>query len=130
MTEPEYIDPNDVIPGPIRHNTLRPELLEQVRAIYDIVGPYLSTTLEQFEIGFMRDMSPEDEVAIWSCITAAWIVYHERYLDGELQSDEDEKKLLAALLIISTGVRDTGALGVPHDVGQKLLACYDGIGRE
>ena len=29
-------------------------------------------TLEQFEVGFMRDMHPESEVALWCSITAAW----------------------------------------------------------
>jgi hypothetical protein len=44
--------------------------------------------------------------------------------------DEDEKKLIAALIAISTGVEDLEALGVPTDVGHKLLACYDALGEE
>ena len=126
--DPEPIDPNDIRPGPIRHESLSDELLELVRSIYDIVGPYLDTTLEQFEIGFMRDMHPEVEVVIWSSITAAWVDYHKQHLDDELLSEEDEKKLLAALIAISTGVEDVEALGVPVDVGRKLLACYDALG--
>jgi hypothetical protein len=130
MTNPEPIDPKDLRPGPIRHESLSDELLKHVQSIYNIVGPYLDTTLEQFEIGFMRDMHPEDEVLIWASITAAWIDYHEQHLDGELLPDEDEKKLLAALIVISTGVEDVEALEVPVDVGRKLLACYDALGEE
>ena len=44
--------------------------------------------------------------------------------------DEDEKKLIAALIAISTGVEDVEALGMPVDVGRKLLACYDALGEE
>ena len=44
--------------------------------------------------------------------------------------DEDEKKLLAALIAISTGVEDAEDLGVSVDVGQKLMECYDELGQE
>ena len=60
MTEPEYVDPNELRPGPIRHEALQPELLDLTRAVYDVVGPYLDTTLEQFEVGLMRELHPED----------------------------------------------------------------------
>lgn len=128
--DPESIDPNKLRPGPIQHETLPPDLLELVRAVYEVVGPYLHTTLEQFEIGFMRDTHPESEVAVWCSITDAWIAYHEQHLDNETLPDEDEKKLIGALIAISTGVDDLKALGVTPDVGRKLLACYDTLGEE
>lgn len=130
MTNPESIDPKKLRPGPIRNETLPPEMLEQIRAVYDVIGNYVSNSLEQFEISFMRDTNPADEVAIWRSITAAWIAYHEQHLGDELLPDEDEKKLLAALISISTGVEDLAVLGVPPDVGRKLLDCYDNLGRE
>jgi hypothetical protein len=52
MSEPENIDPSKLRPGPIRHAALPPELLEQIRAVFDVIGPYLNLTPEQFEIGF------------------------------------------------------------------------------
>ena len=77
-------------------------MLETIQAVYEVIGPYVSTSLEQFEIAFMRDMHPEREVAIWCAITAAWLAYHEKHLGDELLPDEDEKNLLSALLSIST----------------------------
>ena len=132
MTEPElrYVDPRQLRPGPIRHQSLPPALLDRIQAVYKVIGPYLQTTLEQFEIGFMRDMHPESEVAVWCGITAAWIAYHENYHGGELLPDDDEKKLIGALIAISTGVEDTAMLGVPVDVGRKLLECYDELGED
>ena len=127
MTEPEKIDLSQIQPGPIRHKSLPPELLEQVEAVYEAVGPYLDMTLEQFEIGFMRDMHPEIEVAVWCSIVAAWLIYHERYLDEQLQPKALEKQLVAALIAISTGMDDADGLGLPTDVGRNLLACYDEI---
>ena len=123
--DPEFDDPSQLRPGPIRNETLSPDLLEHIKAVYELVGPYLDTTLEQFEIGFMRDMHPENEVTIWCSITAAWLDYHEEFLGGEWQSANDEKKLLAALIAISTGVDDLGMLDVPAEVGRRLLACYE-----
>ena len=76
----------------------------------------------------MRDAAPEDEVAIWCSITAAWIAYHEKHLGNEMLPDEGEKKLLGALISMSTGVEDVEKLGVPVEVGRKLLACYDALG--
>jgi hypothetical protein len=40
-------------------------------------------TLEQFDVGFMRDLFPDSEVALWRSLTAAWASYHEKYLDTQ-----------------------------------------------
>jgi hypothetical protein len=130
MTDPEPIDSRQLRPGPIRHKSLHRDLLEQIRAVYEVLGAFLGTTLEQFEITFMRDSSPEQEVAVWCSIAAAWLTYHEQYLGDERQPEGDEKKLLAALIAISTGVEDVEALGVPVDVGRTLLACYNGLSEQ
>ena len=127
MSEPEKVDPRQLRPGPIRHGSLPPELLEQIKAVHDLIGPYINMTLEQFEIGFMRDMHPESEVALWCSITAAWLAYHEKFLNDETLPDEEERKLLGALIVISTGVEDVAKLNVPHEVGRRLIQCYDDL---
>jgi hypothetical protein len=81
-------------------------------------------TMEQFEIGFMRDMNPESEVALWCSITAAWLAYHEKYLNDEELPDEEERHILGTLIAISTGVDDVKRLNVPKEVGQRLIQCY------
>jgi hypothetical protein len=130
MSEPEYIDPSQLRPGPIRHRTLPDKLLEQIKAVHDLIGQYLGMTLEQFEIGFMRDMHPDSEVALWCSITAAWLAYHENFVKDETLPDEDERKLLGALVAISSGVEDVKKLGVPAEVGRRLLQCYDDLSKE
>jgi hypothetical protein len=130
MSDPERINHRQLCPGPIRHKSLPPELLERINEVFDIIGPYFTMTLEQFEVGFMRDMHPESEVALWCRIAAAWFDYHEKFLAGRELPEEKEKKLLAALIAISTGVEDPGKLGVPAQVGRRLLACYDGLAEE
>ena len=54
--EPESIDISQLQPGPIRHESLSPELLDHVRAVFDVIGPYIEMTLEQFEVNLMRDV--------------------------------------------------------------------------
>lgn len=127
MSEPEfrYVDPKDLRPGPIVNKDLPAELLEQIAAIYEVIGPYISTTLEQFEISFMRDANPESEVAIWSVITGTWIKYHEKYLDDALLPDEDEKKLISALIAISTGIDEPDKLSIDPEIGRGLIECWN-----
>lgn len=96
MNEPEFINPNKLRPGPIRNESLPPNLLNKIKAVFDIIGPYLGMTLEQFEIGFMRDLNPESEVALWCNITMAWLAYHEAHLANKTLSDEEEGKLLGS----------------------------------
>ncbi len=130
MSDPEFIDPSQIRPGPIRHDSLDPILLEQIKSIYDVLGQFFNQTLEQFELGFMRDTNPEHEVVIWSAIMVVWIDYHEKYLDDEIMSDADEKKLLAALISIASGVDDPSNLGVPVLIGKRLLNCFDQFEKE
>jgi hypothetical protein len=130
MSQPEFIDPSKLRPGPIRNESLPPELLDQIKAVFDVIGPYIGMTLEQFEIGFMRDMHPESEVALWCSITAAWLAYHEKFLGEETLPDEDERKMLGALIAISTGVVDVSKLNVPVEVGRRLIQCYADLRKE
>lgn len=130
MSERKHVDPKQLRPGPIRHETLPPELLERIKAVYDVIGPFIGMTLEQFEVGFMRDMHPESEVALWCGITAAWLAYHEKYLNDETLPDEEERKMLGALIAISTGVDDVAKLKVPVEVGRRLLQCYYSLGKK
>lgn len=111
--------------GPIRNTSLSPELLAQIKAAFDVIGKYLGMPLEEFEIGFMRDMHPESEVALWCRITKAWLAYHEDYLANKTLPNEEERKLLGALITISTGVEDVTKLNVPEEVGRRLIHCYD-----
>jgi hypothetical protein len=73
----------------------------------------------------MRDVHPESEVGLWFRITKAWLAYHEDFLGNETLANEEERKLLGALIAISTGVDDLSKLGVPAEVGSRLVQCYD-----
>jgi hypothetical protein len=100
------------------------DLLGQIKAVYEVIGPHIGMTLEHFEIDFMRNLHPEREVAVWCGIAKSWLAYHEDFLGNETLPDEEEQKLLGALVAISTGVQDLSKLNVPVEVGRRLVQCY------
>ena len=57
-----------VQPGPIQHQNLSPDLVKELKHLYDHIGHYVQPTLEQWELGFMRDLRPEREIEVWKVI--------------------------------------------------------------
>mgnify|MGYP001544696844 CR=1 FL=1 len=39
-SDPELIDIRQLQPGPIRHESLSPEMLDHAKAVFDVIGPY------------------------------------------------------------------------------------------
>jgi hypothetical protein len=111
--------------GRIRHETLPDETLWHVESIYGMIGPYLGLALETFEIGFMRVPSPEAEALVWSNIAIAWDNYHERYLDDDFLSDDEERALIESLVAISLGVQHIQRLQASQEAVARLEACYN-----
>lgn len=112
---------------PIQRESLSSEAIEEIGAVYELIGPYMGTTLEQFEISFMRETDPEVAVVFWRHIAAAWYMYHESYLECNVLPVEDERGLIAALFRIATGIKDEAKLKVSREVMDRLIACYDGL---
>ena len=103
--------------GPIRHESLPAELQEAVEWSFKVVGHYVHPTLEQWEIGFMRDMHPESEIGVWCRIAQAFIRYHEKR-GIPLRDDEAERDLIGTLISVSTGVE-------PADDEERFVKkCY------
>src|SRR5690242_16605909 len=104
MPRIEKVKISDIKPGPIQHQSLPDDLLKQIKEIYDLVGRYTCPTLEEWEIGFMRDMRPEREVAIWARIALAWLKYHKLHLDNKMLSEDKESDLVNAIVSFSLGI--------------------------
>lgn len=115
------VNPKELKISRLRHQSLPPDLLKELKDIWNIVGPYQDGTLEQFEIGFMRDMHPEREVAIWLRIAMAWIYFNDDKLP---EPSERADKQMAALVAMTTGVRDRSALKMSAKEFEKLLASW------
>jgi len=61
---------------------------------------------------------------MWCSIACAFLAVREKYPN----SDVPEPKLLGAMIAISTGIEEK--LGVPPEVGKRLLECYEGVGED
>jgi hypothetical protein len=121
--EPEirHVNPQDLKPGPIRHKALTNKQLERVRLIYACLGPFIETPFEQFELNFLRDMHPEREIKIWSCIALA----HQKFLKQKPDASEAEvRQAFTGLLLISMGA--TKPDDMPGPLWELLERIYDG----
>jgi hypothetical protein len=86
--------------GPLRWRQLPPNLEARARALYYSCGLYLMPTFEQWEVGFCREETPEEEIRIWEAIDAAFRDYSAR---RELSHDLAEE-VVYSLLCISLGI--------------------------
>ena len=111
-------------PGPFRHESLPPEIHQTLSVLYESVGRYIDPTLEQWELGFMRDAHPEREVALWSKIAFAWREYHLRYTGGDRLDDVEEKQIVGFLVLLSMGVTNVPESKLPETTKQRLHSCY------
>lgn len=125
MEEPVIKRVKELKSGPVRHESLSKDVLETIELVYKMLGPYLGMSLEEFEFGFRREAEPEREVTRWCRIATGWYSYHRQHTDLQRLSSDEEKKLIAALSLISTGVEDHKELGVTTKTAARLRACYD-----
>jgi hypothetical protein len=89
----------DIKQGPIRHKKGLSPLLETLaRAIYSKVGHLVYPMFEQWELGFMRDLHPWQEVLIWENIARTF----DLYLATHPEAANDEK-VVSTIAVISTG---------------------------
>src|SRR5437870_2838057 len=72
----------DLKAAPIRCESFSPELSQRIEVTYREIGHYQEPTLEQWELGFMRETNPESEVAIWEVLAKAFRLYRQKCWKG------------------------------------------------
>jgi hypothetical protein len=112
----------EIQPGPIIHQEVPAILLALTRWAYQVVGHYVESTLEQWELFLMRDAYMEKEVLIWHRIALAFITYHRRRA-LPVRSNEEEKKLLGLLVVIASEPTTPESLKVTPEEHEFLLEC-------
>jgi hypothetical protein len=112
------LEPADIVPGPLQHKSIPERLTDIVRWTYEVVGRYLHSTLEKWELVFMRELHIDQEVAIWARISAAYLTYH-RKLDIPVGIDEEEERLVCRFVTLTTNEQ---ARKDPENA--TLLECY------
>jgi hypothetical protein len=110
---------SEIRPGPIQHEHL-PDLLQDIsRWTFSVVGRYVVPTLEQWELGFMRDVHVEREVLNWHRLAFAFITYHRRKGLAR-RSDDEEKQLIGWLLDAAADDRDEPAAQRLKSLGEEV----------
>ena len=110
------VDIDSLKTGPIRHRSVPDSLLQRIRAVHASIRDVYEMTLEQFEIGFMRDAHPEDEVAAWERIAVAY----EKVIAA--MPTLDPKTVLRTLLAYSMGAL------TPEEQAEPTVKRIIGIG--
>jgi hypothetical protein len=96
--EMRLVPRSEIQSAPLRR-TLTDDQMERLKIIWDQVGKYGDVkTFEQFELDFMRDDDPEEEVQIWSMIA----LYHSELSEANPKADPQDT--YNALLAISVGM--------------------------
>jgi hypothetical protein len=114
----ESVDPKTLKPGPIRRDSLPEELAALARFSYQRIGNRIYLAYEQWELGFLRDMNPAGEIALWVRMAFAL----ERYAAAHPEEAADDV------------FRDLTRLSVGHDDGtprqEELKALMEAVSRE
>jgi hypothetical protein len=86
--------------GPLRRSQLPANLEARARALFYSCGQYLVPTFEQWEAGFCREESPENEIRAWEAIDAAF----RDYFSGHELTPDFAASVTYDLLAISLGM--------------------------
>jgi hypothetical protein len=86
------VNPASLHIGPLRRESLSQDQEERVHAVYRYLAPYLGTTLEQFEIGFLRDSDPDSEINVWLAIAQIHRDFIEQHTDKTTDVGRDVYK--------------------------------------
>jgi hypothetical protein len=111
--------------GPIRHESLSDDVLSAIGTIYSVYGPYSGVTLEEFEVGFMRDADPAREAAVWLNIVWAWETHLRRSPSDRPLSLIQGRRIWGALIALSTGVTDPRRLGVNLRLARRIVESWE-----
>ena len=87
--------------GRLQHESLTPEQEDLARHIYDACGHLVYPTFEQWELGFLRDSNPVQELTLWAIIanTLAQL--------GPMYPEDEPEQLLGEIVAYSTGGKPT-----------------------
>jgi len=69
--------------GHICHEQLSPESEQVCREVYASVGRFLEPSFEQWELGFLRETNPEQELRVWQAIAESFAAYTAEHPDCE-----------------------------------------------
>jgi hypothetical protein len=125
--EVEWIDPNEIQSGPIRHDTLPDELLARIKRVHATFADVDGMPLDKWIDDFKRDGDPESNVRIWEDMEVA---YNSFCKDRNLPLDT-RKEVFKVVLFRSMAPDDEVLARVElkrltRNEAKEILAAYPG----
>jgi hypothetical protein len=90
---PEFGNPEDVSPGPIRYTPLPHTILYRIARLHAALHDVMPLSLEELIDQFRREQNPEKELIMWEAIARVYTAYTDR-----VQLNDDQR--IRALRII------------------------------
>jgi hypothetical protein len=114
------VSPNDLKPGPIRHEHLPPSLIARIEAVRSTLEEVYPMSMAEWLDGFQRDLHPEPEVIWWERLARCYMEYISRH---ELQG---EQRKAAFRLMLKLGL-GANAKDLTADVANLSPGALDEI---
>ena len=100
-----WVDPNKLEPGPIRHASLTEEQMTRVRHVQKTFSQVDSSPIEKWVEDFQRDANPDRELSLWETMANAYETYTSSKNLGL-----DAKKEVFQVVLLRSGAPDEEVL--------------------
>jgi hypothetical protein len=119
------VDPAELRPGPVQHESLTPEQLARIARIRQALREVDESPEEQWINDFKRDTHPDEEIAIWEAIAQAYTAYNT----GRTLTPAAKREVFSLLLSRSmadgaTVLEQTKLTAVTRAEAEQALALY------
>jgi hypothetical protein len=92
------VNPNDLRPGPIRHEQLPTSLIARIETLRSTLEEVYPQSMAEWLDGFQRDLHPEPEVSWWERLARCYVEYAQH------QQLQVEQRKAAFRLMLKLGL--------------------------
>jgi accessory colonization factor AcfC len=110
----ERIDPKEITPGPVVHDTLNSDQLEKVKKIQRVLEEVNPSTLEETIDDFKQDQHPDGEIESWLAMANAY----EKFTSQHKALDINKKTEAYRLILMRSMENEANAKA---EIGLKYL---------
>jgi hypothetical protein len=94
----EWVNTNQLKPGPIRHEKLSDLQIQRIKKIRGAFSEVDQSSFDKWVDDFRRDADPDREIAVWERMAAAY----SRYISGKNLSLESKLEVFQVVLLRSS----------------------------
>ena len=123
-----WVLPEQLQEGPVRHEPFSEEIRDYLRHIQSTFAEHRDLTVEEWEDGFRRDLTPESEIAIWLHAADIYLQFTADEASPE-RRDEVYRCLITCMTTSSESVWDIlRPQMLDHSEAEQIVDLYFGKG--